>query len=66
MAWSYCYGLRAGRNSSDFAQAIDVIAAERDALAPLITHRLPLDQIAHAFGVAGDRRDGAIKVTINP
>ncbi len=67
MAWSYCYGLRAGgRSTSDFAEAIDVIAAERDALAALITHRIPLDQIARAFDVAGDRRDGAIKVSITP
>jgi len=69
MAWSYCYGLRvprAGRSSSDFAEAIDVIDAERDALAALITHRFPLDQIAQAFDVAGDRRDGAIKVSITP
>jgi threonine dehydrogenase-like Zn-dependent dehydrogenase len=69
MAWSYCYGLRApraGRSSSDFAEAIEVIAAERDALAALVTHQFPLDQIARAFGVAGDRRDGAIKVSITP
>ncbi len=66
MAWSYCYGLRAGRSRSDFAEAIDVIAAERDALAALITHRFPLGQIARAFDVASDRRDGAIKVDITP
>jgi threonine dehydrogenase-like Zn-dependent dehydrogenase len=67
MAWSYCYGVRdAGTGRSDFAHAIDVIATERDALAALVTHRLPLDQIARAFDVAGDRRGGAIKVSINP
>ena len=67
MAWSYCYGLRAERaGHSDFAEAIDVIAAERDALAALVTHRFPLDQIARAFAAAGDRRDGAIKVSIRP
>ena len=68
MAWSYCYGLResGGRNGSDFAAAIEVIAAERDALAPLITHRFALDQIARAFDFAGDRRGGAIKVSIRP
>jgi 2-desacetyl-2-hydroxyethyl bacteriochlorophyllide A dehydrogenase len=66
MAWSYCYGVRANGARSDFADAIDVIAAERDALAALVTHRFPLDQIARAFDVAGDRRDGAIKVSITP
>lgn len=67
MAWSYCYGLRAaGAGRSDFVEAIEVIAAERDALAALVTHRFPLEQIARAFDVAGDRRGGAIKVSINP
>jgi len=69
MAWSYCYGLRAereARSRSDFAEAIEIIAAERDALAALVTHQFPLDQIARAFDVAGDRRDGAIKVSITP
>jgi threonine dehydrogenase-like Zn-dependent dehydrogenase len=56
----------AGAGRSDFAEAIDVIAAERDALAALVTHRFPLGQIARAFDVAGDRRGGAIKVSINP
>ena len=67
MAWSYCYGLRAaGAGRSDFVEAIEVIAAERDALAALVTHRFPLEQIARAFDVACDRRGGAIKVSINP
>jgi threonine dehydrogenase-like Zn-dependent dehydrogenase len=68
MVWSYCYGLREirGRSSSDFAEAIEVIAAERDALAPLITHRFALDEIARAFAVAGNRRDGATKVSLQP
>ena len=67
MAWSYCYGVRAaGAGRSDFAHAIDVIAAERDALAALVTHRFPLEQIARGFEVASDRRGGAIKVSINP
>jgi 2-desacetyl-2-hydroxyethyl bacteriochlorophyllide A dehydrogenase len=67
MAWSYCYGVpAAGAGRSDFVEAIEVIAAERDALAALVTHRFPLEQISRAFDVACDRRGGAIKVSINP
>lgn len=32
----------------------------------IITHRLPLDAAEEAFGIAGNRAAGAIKVTINP
>jgi threonine dehydrogenase-like Zn-dependent dehydrogenase len=68
MAWSYCYGLResGARSSSDFAAAIEVIGAARDALAPLVTHRFALDEIPRAFQTAGDRRGGAIKISIQP
>jgi threonine dehydrogenase-like Zn-dependent dehydrogenase len=69
MAWSYCYGLRAereGRSSSDFAEAIEVISSDRDALSPLITHHFALEEITRAFAVAGDRRGGAIKISIQP
>jgi threonine dehydrogenase-like Zn-dependent dehydrogenase len=64
LAWSYCYGNPDGR--SDFAAAIDVIAAERDALAALVTQRLPLDRVADAFRFAADRRSGAVKISLAP
>jgi L-iditol 2-dehydrogenase len=64
LAWSYCYGTPNGR--SDFAVAIDAIAARRDALAPLVTQRLPLDRVAEAFAIADNRGAGAIKVSLAP
>lgn len=33
---------------------------------PLITHRLPLDQITEAYELFGSRRDGVLKVAIQP
>ena len=61
--WSYCYDSHAG---SDFAEAIRILALERDALAPLVTHALPLDEVARAFAIAADRRAGAVKVNVIP
>lgn len=64
LAWSYCYGAPGGR--ADFADAVALLDALRGALAPLVTHRLPLDRVADAFAVAGDRKAGAIKVSLAP
>jgi threonine dehydrogenase-like Zn-dependent dehydrogenase len=67
LAWSYCYGRRdAGSAGSDFATAIGVLDGEREALAPLVTHRFPLERSADAFAAAADRRGGAVKISIHP
>lgn len=65
LAWSYCYG-EDPAHGADFAEAVDVVAAARDALAPLVTHTVPLDEVARAFALAADRRAGAIKVSVTP
>ena len=64
LAWSYCYGRAAGR--VDFAEAVGILERERDALAPLVTHRVSLDRVADAFALASDRKAGAIKVSLAP
>jgi threonine dehydrogenase-like Zn-dependent dehydrogenase len=35
-------------------------------LVPLLTHTFTLDQIAEAYQLFGNRRDGVIKVAIRP
>lgn len=61
---SLTYG-RAGARA-DFEVAIDVLAAERDRAAALITHRFGLASVQHAFETAADKHSGAIKVTVLP
>src|SRR5271167_1179049 len=52
--------------SREFAEVVDVLAARPDMAATLITHRFGLDDAVEAFGAAGDRAAGAIKVVIHP
>lgn len=48
----------------DFETALALLAAERDLLAALVTHRVPLADVARAFAVAADKTTGAIKVAV--
>jgi len=56
---------RAGPQA-DFAAAIELLAAQADALSPLVTHRLGLDDVAQAFAAAADKGAGAVKVSVLP
>jgi len=64
LAWSYCY--EHGEDHAEFADALRILDQQRDGAAQLITHTLPLDEVAHAFRVAADRKAGAIKVSLAP
>jgi threonine dehydrogenase-like Zn-dependent dehydrogenase len=50
----------------DFEIALDLLAQRREAMVPLITHRLSLDAVQSAFDTAADKRGGAIKVSVLP
>jgi len=62
LVWSNCYA-RNGRGP-DFAAALDLVSRRRDALRAAVTHRVPLPEIARAFGLAGDKTAGTIKVSV--
>ncbi|MEQ8483631.1 MAG: alcohol dehydrogenase catalytic domain-containing protein [Pseudomonadales bacterium] len=61
---SNCYGRECAHG--DFAAAADLVGRERDRLAPLVTHRFKLDQIAEAFATAADKTTLSIKVQVQP
>jgi 2-desacetyl-2-hydroxyethyl bacteriochlorophyllide A dehydrogenase len=49
----------------DFATALALLHAEQSALAPLVTHRVPLAEIARGFAIAADKSTGALKVAVD-
>jgi L-iditol 2-dehydrogenase len=54
-----------GAAPADLATALDLIAAGRVAVADLVTHRLPLDDIVRGFGLVAEA-DRSVKVIIEP
>jgi threonine dehydrogenase-like Zn-dependent dehydrogenase len=45
---------------------MNVVAAGRVNLQPLVTHRYTLDQIEQAYDLFAHQRDGVLKVAITP
>jgi threonine dehydrogenase-like Zn-dependent dehydrogenase len=45
---------------------MELVKSHRIDLTPLITHRFALDDIAEAYALFSERRDGVIKVAIRP
>ena len=45
---------------------LELVRRGRVDLTPLLTHRFPLDRIAEAYELFGERRDGVLKVAITP
>ena len=64
LQWSNCYSRRPGE--ADFAEAVDLLVAGGSGFDSLLTHQVPLDEIERAFEIAGDKRSGAVKVTVIP
>jgi len=61
---AFGYGRWGGR--ADYEDAIALVARNQEALAPLVTHVLPLDRVDEAFATAVDKRSSAIKVVVTP
>jgi 2-desacetyl-2-hydroxyethyl bacteriochlorophyllide A dehydrogenase len=62
-----CWSYDTWDGASEFAAALELVAAGRVRLAPAITHRFGLDAIGEAFATADDRAaSGAVKVLVEP
>jgi len=65
LVWSNCYARPRGARA-DFEVAARLVEDERERLAALCTHQLPLAQVQRAFELAADKSSGAVKVTLLP
>jgi threonine dehydrogenase-like Zn-dependent dehydrogenase len=45
---------------------MELVRTKRADLTPMLTHRFSLDQIKEAYAVFGERREGVIKVALQP
>ncbi len=61
---AFTYGEAHGER--EFDTAAKILAAHPEIPDALVTHRFGLDDAPHAFGVASDRAQGAIKVVLQP
>lgn len=62
LIWANCYGRP--KEGADFAEAIRIVSEEPEKFGRLITHRMPLDEIAEAFEIANDKKSESVKVSV--
>ncbi len=65
LCWSNCYH-RPVDGRADFEVAAGLVDTERESLAHLTTHQLPLSEVDRAFEIASDKKSGAVKVSVCP
>jgi len=63
LVWSNCYATPPGE-PAEFETAARLVEDERERLAALCTHSVPLDEAGRGFALANDKSSGAIKVTL--
>jgi 2-desacetyl-2-hydroxyethyl bacteriochlorophyllide A dehydrogenase len=67
LTFAFVWSHGSWRGRSEYGRALDLVAAGRVELAPVVTHRFPLREIVEAFEAADDRiRSRAVKVVVVP
>jgi threonine dehydrogenase-like Zn-dependent dehydrogenase len=67
LAWSNCYARSwPGSPRPDFEDAAGLVDGERELLARLVTHSVPLGEVERGFEIASDKKAGAVKVSVLP
>jgi threonine dehydrogenase-like Zn-dependent dehydrogenase len=66
----YCVTHSTGKSSMDpdksaFVEALDLIASGEMDVAPMITHRFPLERVEEAYHLALSREDAVLKIVID-
>jgi L-iditol 2-dehydrogenase len=64
LRWSICYSRE--RETSDFDEALQLLATHGDLLGRVLTHTRALAEVGDAFALAADKTSGAVKVSVVP
>ena len=60
------FGIGGNGGRGQYERSLELIRTGRVDLEPLVTHRFALEDAPEAFEVASTKRDGAIKVLLEP
>ena len=60
------FGVGGNGGRGQYERSLELVRTGRIDLAPMVTHRFALDDVAQAFEVATSKTDGAIKVLVEP
>jgi threonine dehydrogenase-like Zn-dependent dehydrogenase len=60
------FGVGGNGGRGQYERALELVRTGRLDLAPMVTHRFTLDDVADAFRVAASKSDGSIKVVVTP
>jgi threonine dehydrogenase-like Zn-dependent dehydrogenase len=60
------FGVGGNGGRGQYERSLELVRSGRIDLAPMVTHRFGLDDVAEAFAVAAAKTGGAIKVVVTP
>jgi 2-desacetyl-2-hydroxyethyl bacteriochlorophyllide A dehydrogenase len=60
------FGVGGNGGRGQYERSLELVRSGRIDLAPMVTHRFGLDDVAEAFATAASKSDGAIKVVVTP